>query len=214
MTYLNPLSVRWRYHFTQLLALIVVLPLVGCSILPETPKLQVYLLPAHTAPAADGNHALAHSLRVAQPNTSQFLSGSRIAVQPQGAEITVYSNSRWSDPTPALLRNRLIEEFRSNGNFRSVSSDEDTLQADFELGGDLSSFQSIYRGNQGRVEIRFDARLVRTMGSQVLANRRFVVQQPINGRTMDDVVNAFGLAGDQLAEKIVTWALQQVAGGG
>lgn len=194
----------------RLLALVAVIPLSACTILPQSPIQQVYLLPAQPAAVA-GGQASDRSLRIVQPNSNQFLNGTRIAVQPQGSEITSFSGSRWSDPAPLLLRNRLIQEFRTNGHFRSVSSDDDNLQADLELGGDLSSFQGVYNGDQGEVVIHFDARLVRTSDRRAIANRSFVVREPIRGKSMDNVVQAFGLASDKLAAQTLAWAHQQAA---
>lgn len=208
MTDLNLMFTGLRNQFSRLLAVIVCLPLAACTILPQTPISQVYLLPAQPT-ASVGGPAVDRSLRIVQPNASQFINGSRIAVQPQGSEITAYSGSRWSDPAPILLRNRLTQEFRTDGRFRSVSTDDDNLQADWELGGDLSSFQGVYNGEQGEVVIRFDARLVQTSDRRVIANRSFVVRQPINGRSMDEVVKAFGQASDQLAAQILAWTRQQ-----
>ncbi|WP_260514155.1 ABC-type transport auxiliary lipoprotein family protein [Serratia fonticola] len=194
----------------RLLVLVAVMPLAACTILPESPIQQVYLLPAQPVVVA-GDQASERSVRIVQPNTSQFLNGTRIAVQPQGAEITSFGGSRWSDPAPLLLRNRLIQEFRTNGHFRSVSSDDDNLQADLELGGDLSSFQGVYNGDRGEVVIRFDARLVRTSDRRVMASRSFAVREPIHGTSMDNVVQAFGLASDKLAAQTLSWARQQAA---
>ncbi|MBC3382059.1 membrane integrity-associated transporter subunit PqiC [Serratia fonticola] len=194
----------------RLLVLVAVMPLAACTILPESPIQQVYLLPAQPVAVAGGQPS-ERSIRIVQPNTSQFLNGTRIAVQPQGAEITSFSGSRWSDPAPLLLRNRLIQEFRTNGHFRSVSSDDDNLQADLELGGDLSSFQGVYNGDRGEVMIRFDARLVRTSDRRVMASRSFAVREPIHGTSMDNVVQAFGLASDKLAAQTLAWARQQAA---
>jgi cholesterol transport system auxiliary component len=194
----------------RFLVLVAVLPLAACTILPQSPIQQVYLLPAQPAAAAvAGSQASERSVRIVQPNSSQFLNGTRIAVQPQGAEITSFSGSRWSDPAPLLLRNRLIQEFRTNGHFRSVSSDDDNLQADLELGGDLSSFQGVYDGDRGEVVIRFDGRLVRTSDRRVMASRSFMVREPIHGKSMDNVVQAFGLASDKLAAQTLAWAHQQ-----
>lgn len=194
----------------RLLVLAAVMPLAACTILPPSPVQQVFLLPALPT-AVDGGLASKQTVRIVQPNSNQFLNGTRIAVQPQGSEITSFSGSRWSDPAPLLLRNRLIQEFRTNGHFRSVSSDDDNLQADLELGGDLVSFQGVYNGQQGEVVIRFDARLVRTSDREAIANRSFVVREPIQGTSMDNVVQAFGLASDKLAAQTLTWARQQAA---
>lgn len=187
-----------------MLIVLVCLPLAACTVLPQRPVSQVWLLPAQPGTSASGQ-TINRSLRVMQPSTSQFINSSRIAVQPQGAEITVYSGSRWSDSVPVLVRNRLTQELRTNGRFISVSSDEDNLQADFELGGDLSSFQGVYRGKKGEVLIQFDARLVQTSDRRVIASQRFVIHQPISGSSMNEVVEAFGMASDRLAADILRW---------
>ncbi|WON78822.1 ABC-type transport auxiliary lipoprotein family protein [Serratia sp. UGAL515B_01] len=207
---INPNAIHGslRRHILPMLALILFLPLAACTILPESPISQVYLLPAQPAASA-GGQATGKSLRIVQPNTSQFLNGTRIAVQPQGAEITSFSGSRWSDPAPILLRNRLIQEFRANGSFRSVGSDEDNLLADIEINGDLASFQGVYHGEKGEVVIRFDARLVRMSDRKVMVSRSFEIRQPIEGRGMDQVVKSFGLASDRLAAQMLEWTRQQ-----
>ncbi|MHA7847535.1 ABC-type transport auxiliary lipoprotein family protein [Serratia sp. D1N4] len=211
MTDFSLIYARYRRNLLRLLALILFLPLAACTILPESPVLQVYLLPAQPASASGSGQASGQSFRIVQPTTNQFLNSSRIAVQPQGAEITSFSGSRWSDPAPLLLRNRLIQEFRTDGRFLSVSSDEDNVQAYIELNGELLSFQGVYIGDSGEVVIRFDARLVRTSDRRVIASRSFEVRQPVSGRSMDKVVQAFGLASDKLAAQMLSWTHQQTA---
>lgn len=211
MTDFSLIYARYRRSVLRLLALILFMPLAACTILPESPVLQVYLLPAQPASGSGSGQASGQSLRIVQPTTNQFLNSSRIAVQPQGAEITSFSGSRWSDPTPLLLRNRLIQEFRADGRFLSVSSDEDNVQADLELNGELLSFQGVYSGDSGEVVIRFDARLVRTSDRRVITSRSFEVRQAVSGRSMDKVVQAFGLASDKLAAQMLSWTHQQAA---
>lgn len=194
----------------RLLMVLVCLSLAACTVLPQRPVSQVWLLPAQPGAPASGQ-TINRSLRVMQPSTSQFINSSRIAVQPQGAEITVYSGSRWSDSVPVLVRNRLTQELRTDGRFISVSSDEDNLQADFELGGDLSSFQGVYNGNKGEVLIQFDTHLVQTSNRRVIASQRFVIRQPISGSSMNEVVEAFGLASDRLAADILRWLVNTSA---
>lgn len=115
------------------------------------------------------------------------------------------------DSVPVLVRNRLTQELRTDGRFISVSSDEDNLQADFELGGDLSSFQGVYNGNKGEVLIQFDTHLVQTSNRRVIASQRFVIRQPISGSSMNEVVEAFGLASDRLAADILRWLVNTSA---
>ncbi|CNJ34947.1 ABC-type transport auxiliary lipoprotein family protein [Yersinia rohdei] len=183
--------------------------LSACTILPSAPVSQVYLLPVPAATTAPHGQSVNWSLRVSQPATNQFINSSRIAVQPEGQEIAVYKNSRWTDPTPILVRNRLIQEFRTDGRIPAVSSDDDSLQADVELSGDLSAFQGVYLAGNSEVLIRFDARLVRISDRRIIATRHFEIRQPIKGSQMDEVIDAFGLASNQLATQVLNWTLQQ-----
>lgn len=206
---------RNRRHVLRLGSLFLFAALAACSILPTGPVLQVYLLPSEPAPTFSGSATVDASLRIVQPNSNQFLNSSRIAVQPQGEEIAVYEGSRWSDPAPILLRNRLIQEFRADSRIRAISSDDDGLQADFELSGDLIAFQGVDRAGETEILIRFDARLVRVADRRIVASQSFEIRQPIDGHSADQppmngIVQAFGLASDTLSAQMLNWTLRQI----
>jgi cholesterol transport system auxiliary component len=167
----------------------------------------VYRLAA--APVATQGTPVTWSLRVTKPQTSEFLDSPRIAVVPNGDLISSYANSRWSDPSPVLLRNRLLDGFQRDGRVTLLSTDDTNLQADYELGGQLQAFQSEYRGNAVEVVIRLDARLVRGSDQRIIASRRFEVRQPVGDTKVPAVVAGFGLAGDQLNKQVVEWVVQQ-----
>ncbi|WP_347169995.1 LPS assembly lipoprotein LptE [Pseudomonas salmasensis] len=192
------------YHMIVPMALALV---SACSILPKPDPSDVYRLAA-TQPASQGT-PLSWSLRVTKPQTSEFLDSPRIAVVPDGNLISNYANSRWSDPAPVLLRNRLLDGFQRDGRVTLLSTDETNLQADYELGGQLQAFQSEYRGNAVEVVIRLDARLVRGRDQRIIASRRFEVRQPVSDAKVPAVVAAFGQAGDQLNKQVVDWVVQQ-----
>ena len=186
----------------------IVLALVsGCSILPKPDPSDVYRL-VSTQPTTQGT-PISWSLRVAKPQTSEFLDSPRIAVVPDGNLISSYANSRWSDPAPVLLRNRLLDGFQRDGRVTLLSTDETNLQADYELGGQLQAFQSEYSGKVVDVVIRLDARLVRGSDQRIIASRRFEVRQPVGDTKVPAVVAAFGKAGDQLNGQVVNWVVQQ-----
>ncbi|QOY71741.1 MULTISPECIES: ABC-type transport auxiliary lipoprotein family protein [unclassified Pseudomonas] len=181
--------------------------LSACSILPKPDPSDVYRL-ASTQPTTQGT-PVSWSLRVAKPQTSEFLDSPRIAVVPDGNLISSYANSRWSDPAPVLLRNRLLDGFQRDGRVTLLSTDETNLQADYELGGQLQAFQSEYRGDAVEVVIRLDARLVRGSDQRIIASRRFEVRQPVSDAKVPAVVAAFGQAGDQLNKQVVDWVVAQ-----
>ena len=192
------------YHMIVPMALALV---SACSILPKPDPSDVYRL-ASAQPASQGT-PVSWSLRVTKPQTSEFLDSPRIAVVPDGNLISNYANSRWSDPAPVLLRNRLLDGFQRDGRVTLLSTDETNLQADYELGGQLQAFQSEYRGKSVEVVIRLDARLVRGRDHRIIASRRFEVRQPVSDAKVPAVVAAFGQAGDQLNKQVVDWVVSQ-----
>ncbi len=179
----------------------------ACSILPKPDPSDVYRL-ASTQPVSQGT-PVSWSLRVTKPQTSEFLDSPRIAVVPNGDLISSYANSRWSDPAPVLLRNRLLDGFQRDGRVTLLSTDETNLQADYELGGQLQAFQSEYHGTAVEAVIRLDARLVRGSDQRIIASRRFEVRQQVGDTKVPTVVAAFGQAGDQLNRQVVDWAVAQ-----
>ncbi|WP_287027876.1 ABC-type transport auxiliary lipoprotein family protein [Pseudomonas sp. UBA6310] len=182
--------------------------LSGCSALSQPETVDTYLLPGGHFASAAAPAGADGSLRVTRPKAAGGLEGTRIAVLPQPDRLSFYKGARWSDAAPVLLRDRLIEALRAGGGIARLSSDDDNLRADRELGGNLRAFQSEYQAGQPQVLIRFDAQLIDTRSRAILASRRFEVSQPVQGRAVPEVVDAFGRASDELALQVGGWVLQ------
>lgn len=196
---------------TRLALLATGLTLISaCTIFPESEPLDVYRLPAAQAPASRGSLATQQwSLRLNKLQASEVLNRPTIAVIPQGDVISSYKASRWSDPAPVLLRNRLLDGFQRDGRVTLLSTDDSNFQADLELGGNLQAFQTEYQGTQASVVVRLDALLVRGYDQRILASRRFEERQPLSDVQVPAVVAGFGQASDRLTAKLVAWAVDQ-----
>jgi len=193
----------------RLLALTAALSLVtACSILPKGEPVDLYRLPVNQA--SRQATPVDWSLRLNKPLASEVLAGPRIAVIPQGDVVSSYKGARWSDPTPLLVRNRLLDGFQRDGRVQRLSADDSNLQADYELVGELQAFQSEYRaGGTLEVVIRYDARLVQGRSQRILASKRFEVHQPLTDQQVAAVVAGFGAASDQLAGQVINWTVAQ-----
>lgn len=179
----------------------------ACSVLPDSETLRIFLLPTTPTPQQSSEPTLQHALRINTPQASRILSSQRIAVVPQGNEISAYGGARWSDAAPALLRDRLIEAFQRDGRMPSVSNEDVNLYADLSLHSDLRAFQSEYVDGKPVVLIKLDARLVNRNNQHTLANRRFEIRQPSTGADVEQVVEAFGKASDRLSAEVLQWTL-------
>ena len=197
-----------RHLRPHLLLAVLLSTLAGCSVLPEAEALRVFLLPSTTSPqAAAAGPQLEKALRITTPQASRVLASERIAVVPQGNQISAYQGARWSDTAPVLLRDRLIEAFQQDGRLAEVSSEDANLPADLVLYSDLRAFQSEYRDGQPHAVIRLDARLVDRETRRTLASQRFEVSQASAGTDVERVVEAFGQAGDALSQEVLNWTL-------
>ncbi|BCX65443.1 MULTISPECIES: ABC-type transport auxiliary lipoprotein family protein [Pseudomonas] len=193
------------------LALLASFTLLGaCSILPEPEPFTLYRLPSAQS-AMPANHGASQrwSLRLNKPQASEALNNPNIAVISQGDVISSYKGSRWSDPAPVLLRNRLLDGFQRDGRVTLLSTDDSNFQADLELGGSLQAFQTEYQGTSAGVVVRLDALLVRGYDQRILASKRFEVRQPLSDVKVPAVVAGFGQANDQLTAQVVAWAVEQ-----
>lgn len=182
--------------------------LTACSILPEPRSMDIYRMPPSSIAAAE-EADVDWGLRIARPSSDDLLGGTRIAVLPDGHRFSVYEGARWNLPAPELWRDHLLDAFHRDGRIRRLSSDGETLGADFELGGMLRAFQVEYRDGEPEVVIRLDARLVDIRTRQILANRRFNVTEPAQNEQVPQVVEAFGRASDRLAGRIIDWTMRE-----
>ncbi|MHB1372338.1 MAG: ABC-type transport auxiliary lipoprotein family protein [Thauera sp.] len=185
--------------------------LSACSVLPKAAPLDVYVLPVAAGAPASAAKTLPWSLRVVRPAAGVHLAGQRIVVMPEGNRVSVYQGAGWSDPAPALVRDRLLEAFRADGRVGALSSDERQLHADFELDSDLRAFQSEYRDGRPEAVLRLDARLVHTASRRIVASRTFEQRHASADPAVPAVVQAFGIAADRLSAELVDWTVREAA---
>lgn len=193
-----------------LFPLAFLLLLSACSILPKGEELVVYQLPASSAVPMNGR-TVDWALQVNKPLASPLLDSTRIAVLPEGDRISAYQGVRWEDRGTLLLRDRLIDAFRSDGRIGAVSSDDSRLDTDLVLAGDLRAFQGEFRAGRVEVHILLEARLVQSGNRRMLASQRFEVRETASDKAPAQVVAAFGQAADRLAAQVLDWTLAQGA---
>jgi cholesterol transport system auxiliary component len=188
---------------------LVAVALASCSILPPKQSPDIYVLPQSATAPANETRQLPWQLRVDTPEAIGLLGDSGIVVMPEPGRITVYTNARWSDNAPLLVRERLIDAFLASHRLTAVTSEDDSMQAAFVLAGDLRAFQTEYRNGSPVVVVRFDAQLRRGGSREVLSARSFEVTANPSDVNVPQVVQAFGEACNQLSAQVVAWTLEQ-----
>lgn len=190
-------------------ALISLLWLSACTLVPQAEPLTIYQLaaPDLTASAAK---PLPLSLRIGTPQAGSVLSSPRMVVNPQGNELQTYKGARWSDPVPALLREHLVRAFEQRAVMAAVSTSENTLRADIHLSSDLRRFQVIYTDALPSAVIELNARLIDPSNRNIIAGQTFTIEQPLASPRIPGVVDGFKLASDELAEQLISWTQRQL----
>ena len=188
-------------------AVLLAATVASCSILPKAETRDVYVLPSATRATPSTSSPLAWSLRINTPKASGFLDSNRIAVMPDASRITVYQGARWSDDAAVLVRDRLVDAFRTDGRVALVSNGDANERADRELDGQLRSFQTEYLGSAPSVVIRYDAQVVEVRTRRIMATRSFEVRSTPASGDIVNVVNAVGTASDALTTQVVSWVV-------
>lgn len=196
-----------------LLCMAVAASLSACTLFPERPANRIFQLPAPTVAntAADAKRQ-DRTLRVSTPQAENPIDSARILVSPGGNrsnEIQAYQGVRWSNKTPVLVRDHLVEAFRRDGRLAAVVTDTSPARSDLTLAGDLTAFQSEYQGGAPVVLIRLDIQLIDERSRNTLASKRFEHRHPATGEEVEAVVEAFGKASGELAREVVDWTLEQ-----
>lgn len=185
--------------------------MTACSILPKAETPRIYTLPSAPGARPAAATPVSWALRVATPSAPRALDNARIAVVPESNQITVYAGARWADSSTHLFRDRLADAFRASGRMSAISTDDTNLGADMELGGTLSAFQTEYVDGKPEVVVRFDAIVADSRKHRIVSTRRFEVHEPVSGKEVPQVVEAFGRAMDKVSSEVVGWTLQTAA---
>lgn len=182
----------------------------GCSILPESEPATLYRLPSSDVqPVTPSSDAITtrQRLAVAAPQAGHLLSSNRIVVYPEGNIVNVYEGARWQEDAPDLLQSRLITGLQQSRLFASVGSD--SLPSERLLLSELRHFQSDYATHPPTVKVQLDVQLVSTQNRASIATQSFTTSAQSISTDIPDVVNAFGIASDELAEQLVNWLANQ-----
>lgn len=179
----------------------------GCSLLPERPARQTFMLPApDIAPAPQ--QTLPLTLRVLTPHAEAPLGSTGILVNPRGQSIQTYTGARWSKPVPILVRDHWVEGLRQNGSLQAVVAENSDARSNLSLSSDLTQFQMHFPDGEPAIIIQLDVQLLETASSAVIASQRFRIEQKTDDQPVESVIAGFGEASQALTEELVAWLLQ------
>lgn len=186
-------------------ALIVSGIMTACTVFPtpEAPRVMDFPAPQNVEKSVASKP---QSLRVDTPFASEPFNSTRILGKPEPWEFRVYGGVRWRDTVPVILRDMLVEALRTSAIFRNVSMDTGPSNTDLTLATEITAFHTVSQGNSTRVTVAIYGQLVDNRSRMTLCSDRFIVSTPAADNSIDSIVQAFGNAGERLAEDVINWA--------
>ncbi|WP_417517983.1 ABC-type transport auxiliary lipoprotein family protein [Marinobacter sp.] len=179
--------------------------MTACTIFPspEAPRVMDFTVPKSLQKSEISRP---QSLRIDTPFASEPFNSTRILTKPEPWEFLVYGGVRWRDTAPVMLRDMLAGAFRANASFRDVAMDTGPGNTDLTLASEITAFHSVSYGDSTRVTIAVYAQLIDNRSRAIVCSDSFIVSTPAKDKSIDSVVQAFGSAGERLAEQVIDWA--------
>ena len=197
----------------RLAAASLFLALAGCSLVggsKEPATIYAPLPQLHTDPAWP---VLDAQLSIGTPHVAGMLDGVRIAVRPVPGELQVYKGALWAKDPGEQLRDAVLATLEESGKLAAVARQGSGIAADFRLELDVRRYEADYAGGATpSATIEVNAKLLRSIGQEVVGSRTFRQAAPAAGGDTALVSRAFGEALGGIARDISGWVLATGSG--
>ena len=149
-------------------------------------------------------------LVIDEPTASTALDTDRILVRPGNSEIKYFARARWSERVPRLIQSQLLRGFDKSGAVVGVGRQAIGLHGDYELQGELSSFDTVYSGAATpTTEIVVNFKIVRQPGEIIIASRNFEQKERAAAPSLAAITASFGDTLSTIVGQAVPWTLSE-----
>jgi ABC-type uncharacterized transport system auxiliary subunit len=140
--------------------------------------------PPVTAAAAKADGLVLLVGRIATP---EALEDGRIRYRSGSNEVGSYEYHRWTERPGLMVRDLLVQTLRASGKYRQVQETSSADGGDYLIRGKLYEFAEVDDpGIESRVSLQLE--LVDRKTGLVVWDRHYNRDQPVNGKTMKEVV--------------------------
>jgi len=121
--------------------------------------------------------------------TPEPLQDVRIRYRSGGNEAGAYEYHRWTERPDAMVRDLLVQRLRATGHYAHVQETPGSAVGDYLIRGKLYEFSEVDNpGIQTRVSLQLE--VVSRKTGLVVWSRTFNRNQPVQGKTINDVVSS------------------------
>ena len=191
-----------------LLAAAFAVALAGCSLLGGSKEPATIYAPMPTLSADPQWPVVDWQLAIGRPHASGVLDGVRIAVRPTPGELEVYKGAAWAREPGEQLRDAILRALEDSGTIAAVARQGSGIAADYRLELDVRRYEADYAGAAvPAATIEVSAKLLRSVGQEVVGSRTFREAVPAAGTDPARVAEAFGEALAAVAHGVAGWTL-------
>jgi len=211
----RPLRTTARHARIAAVALALLLPLAGCSLLGSKGDAPTLYAPSPRAQVDAAWPHLDWQLALATSASAPAVDTQRIAVRPTPNELQVYKGASWSLRPTDMLDVVLTRALEDSGKVAAVTRPGSGVVADHRLVLDMRRFEADYRGGATPyATLEVNAKLLTARDAKVLATRTFLIAEPASGTAVPAVVDAFDHVLATAGHDIAGWVLSQGAAHG
>ncbi|WP_253378321.1 ABC-type transport auxiliary lipoprotein family protein [Notoacmeibacter sp. MSK16QG-6] len=194
-------AVAMRFRLLILAALVALVP--GCALVGGgSPELDTFGL---TAPDPETRRSTRRQILLPEPSAVKALDGQNIVVMTSPTMVTYLEGAQWSDRLPLLVQSKLLQSFEMAG-IAGVGTPGEGLAIDYQLITDIRAFEIRASGPESAY-VEISVRLLNDRNGQVIRQAAFDAEVAVVGSGSDAYANTLNLAFEDVAKRIVSWAL-------
>ena len=194
---------------------VTTLALGGCSLVGGSKEPSTIYAPMPSLQSDPAWPSLDAQLSIGPPHVAGMLDGVRIAVRPVPGELQVYNGALWAKDPGEQLRDAILATLEESGKLAAVARQGSGIAADYRLELDVRRYEADYAGGSvPAATIEVSAKLLRSVGQEVVGARTFHEAVPAAGTDTALVARAFGEALGGIAHDIGGWVLATGSGAG
>ena len=177
------------------------------SVLPDAaPPAARYLI--SDVEAASSGAPVEWSLSVEDPNATQALDTTKIAISNAPGRIEYYADGEWSDRAPRLIGAALVRSFENNGRVLAVGNPVSLPSTDYVLQTDVRKLFVRTNENEAVVVSQIFARITNGR-STVYAAKLFTMESPLDQSDASAAAGKLNTDVGRLIGEIVDWTIAE-----
>lgn len=193
-----------RLPFKSMPPWLLVCVLTGCGSAPPLEPVRYYALELD-ALETPASQPVRGSVQLNLLTTRGLLNGRAILYRTldRPHEIGRYPRYVWYEPLSHALTGLLTDAVREAGVFEQVLAPSVRAHVDYRLIGEIKSYEHLPMDQPPRVRADIDLSLIAALDRNLLWARKYRVEQIVEGRTPEAMIQAFNVLNTQLAREVI-----------